>query len=353
MSASPHITIGGRRVGGGAPALIIAEVAQSHDGSVGMAHAFIDAAAEAGADAIKFQTHIAEAESTLDEAFRVKFSLQDETRYDYWKRMEFTAEQWVGLSDHAARRGVIFLSSVFSVPAIELLDRVGVPAWKVGSGEIATPDLLAAAVKTGKPLLISTGMSSYAGIGATVAQVRKSGLGLALFQCTSRYPNPLERVGLNVIDELRRRFTVPVGLSDHSGSPHPSLLAMARGADLIEIHVAFHRGMFGPDVPSSVDFAELKAITTARDAFGIMDANPVDKDAEAAELGGMRRLFGKSVACVRDLPAGTVLARDMLTLKKPGDGLPAKVLDALVGRRLARDVSARRLLRLEDLRSDE
>ncbi|MGC8917653.1 MAG: N-acetylneuraminate synthase family protein, partial [Thermoanaerobaculum sp.] len=111
--------------------LVIAEVAQAHDGSLGLAHAFIDAAADAGASAIKFQTHIAAAESTLGEPWRVKFSPQDRTRYDYWRRMEFTEEQWVGLREHAEERGLYFLSSPFSVEAVELLERVGVAAWKV------------------------------------------------------------------------------------------------------------------------------------------------------------------------------------------------------------------------------
>jgi N,N'-diacetyllegionaminate synthase len=349
MSAGDTIEIGGRKVGGGAPAFIIAEVAQTHDGSLGLAHAFIDAAADAGADAIKFQTHVADAESTMDEAFRVKFSRQDATRYDYWRRMEFTAEQWAGLAGHARERGIVFLSSVFSVRALDMLDRIGVPAWKLGSGEIATPDLLAAVVASGKPLLVSTGMSSYAEIAETVGRVRTAGLGLALFQCTSRYPNPLERVGLNVIDELRSRFGGPVGLSDHSGSSYPSILALARGADLIEVHITFHRGMFGPDVPSSLDLAEFRSVVEARNAFARMDASPVDKDAEAAELGGMRRLFGKSVGIVGDLSAGTVLSAEMLTLKKPGDGIAPERMAALVGRKLARDVAANRLLRETDL----
>ena len=291
--------------------------------------------------------------STFDEAFRVKFSLQDTTRYDYWKRMEFTAEQWAGLSEHSGKRGLIFLSSVFSVSALEMLDRIGVPAWKLGSGEISTPDLLTAAAKTGKPLLVSTGMSTYEEIGATVAKVRGAGLGLVLFQCTTRYPNPLDRVGINVMDELRTRFDCLVGLSDHSGIPYPSLLALARGADMLEIHVAFHRGMFGPDVPASVTFDELRLICKARDAFVEMDGSPVDKDREAAELAELRRLFGKSVAPVRDLPAGTVLEASMLTLKKPGTGIAPDLIPQLVGRRLVEAVKGDRLLRLEDLGANE
>ena len=143
------IEIAGRQVGGGEPALLIAEIAQAHDGSLGLAHAFIDAAATAGADAVKFQTHIAAAESTLDEPFRVRFSKQDATRYEYWQRMQFTPEQWAGLADHARERKLIFLSSAFSVDAVELLQRLKVPAWKIASGELASRTMLAAMVAAG------------------------------------------------------------------------------------------------------------------------------------------------------------------------------------------------------------
>ena len=129
--------IADRPVGTGHPCFIIGEVAQAHDGSLGMAHAYIDAIADAGADAVKFQTHIAAEESTPDEMWRVKFSYQDDSRFDYWRRMEFTEAQWRGLADHAGEKGLVFLSSPFSVAAVELLARIGVPAWKIASGRAA------------------------------------------------------------------------------------------------------------------------------------------------------------------------------------------------------------------------
>ena len=343
------IKIGGRAVGDGAPALLIAEVGQAHDGSLGTAHAFIDASAAAGADAIKFQTHIAAAESTLDEEFRVKFSKQDATRYDYWHRMEFTPEQWAGLAEHAAEKELIFLSSAFSVAAVELLDKLGHPAWKIGSGEYKSMDLMAAMAATGGPILLSTGMSRWAEIADSAAGIRALGVDLALFQCTSRYPTPLDAVGLNVIDELRDAHGCPVGLSDHSGSPFPSLAALARGADMIEVHVTFDRGLFGPDVPASLTFDQFRQVADAREAFAQMDANPVDKDVIADELETMRGLFTKSLAPTRALGKGTVLAADMVTAKKPGTGIAATRLEEMLGRTLAHDVAADRLLRLEDL----
>jgi len=343
------IKVGDRAVGNGAPALLIAEVGQAHDGSLGTAHAFIDASAAAGADAIKFQTHIAAAESTLDEEFRVKFSKQDAPRYDYWRRMEFTPEQWAGLAGHAAEKGLIFLSSAFSVTAVELLAKLDHPAWKIGSGEYKSADLMAAMAATGRPILLSTGMSRWAEIAESAAGIRALGVDLALFQCTSRYPTPLDAVGLNVIDELRQAHGCPVGLSDHSGSPFPSLAALARGVDMIEVHVTFDRGLFGPDVPASLTFDQFRQVADARAAFAQMDANPVDKDAVADELETMRGLFTKSLAPTRALTKGTVLTAEMLTAKKPGTGIAAGKLEDVLGRTLARDVAADRLLRPEDL----
>lgn len=343
------LRIGAREIANGQRAFLIAEVAQSHDGSLGLAHSYIDAAANVGADAVKFQTHIAAAESTLDEPFRVRFSRQDATRYDYWRRMEFTAEQWAGLVEHARDRGIVFLSSAFSVAAVELLDRLGMPAWKVGSGEFRSTELIERMVASGKPVLYSTGMSNWSEIDTAAAQLEVRGADYALFQCTSRYPTPLELVGLNILGAMQTRYDCPVGLSDHSGSPWPSVTAIARGAAMIEAHITFDRAMFGPDVPASLTTAEWKLLAEARDAIAELDAHPVDKDAEAHALSPMRDLFTKSVAPVRSLPAGTLLTADLLTTKKPGTGIPAAKLGDLVGRRLARDVAADRVLTEEDI----
>ena len=349
QEADSQITIGERVVGGGASALLVAEVAQAHDGSLGLAHSFIDAAADAGADAVKFQTHIAAAESTLDEPFRVRFSDQDQTRYEYWKRMEFTEAQWEGLCRHAADAKLTFLSSAFSLAAVELLTRIGVPAWKVGSGEYKSRELFSAMVATGKPILLSTGMSTFAEISEGVDLVRGEGCAIALLQCTSKYPTSLHEVGLNVIDELRDRYACPVGLSDHSGQPWPGIAALARGADLIEAHLTFDRLMFGPDTAASLTVAEFRKLREARDAFATMDAHPVEKDAAAEGLGEMRRLFTKSVAPQRRLTRGTTLTAEMLAVKKPGSGIPANLLETLIGRTLKRDVQPDRVLVWDDI----
>jgi N-acetylneuraminate synthase len=329
--------------------LIIGEVAQAHDGSLGTAHAFIDAIASAGADAVKFQTHIAAAESTPGEPWRVKFSPQDATRYEYWKRMEFTEAQWHGLKKHADDRGLLFLSSPFSTEAVELLTRVGVGAWKVASGEVSTTPMFERMAATALPMLISTGMSSLSEIDAAVHYVRALGVPFAVLQCTSAYPCPAEKVGLNLLPFFRERYQCAVGLSDHSGTIYPGLAAATLGARVLELHITLSREMFGPDVPASVTVAELRQLVDGVRFVERMIASPVDKDALAEEMRPLRDLFTKSVVARVDLPAGTILRPDHLTLKKPGTGIPASRLPELVGLRLRHDRAADELLNADDL----
>ena len=342
-------SIGDRPIGDGQPAFIIAEIAQAHDGSLGMAHALIDAAADAGADAIKFQTHLAEAESTLDEPFRIRFSRQDATRFDYWRRMEFTPEQWHGLADHVRKRGRVFLSSAFSLQAVELLKNIGVAVWKIGSGEFASRTLWEAMMNAPAPILFSTGLATRAETREAVEIFRANGVPYALLQCTTAYPAPLELVGLNVMDELREEFGCPVGLSDHSGTIFPGMTALARGANILEVHVTFDRRLFGPDSAASLTFEELKTVCGMRDAIAIMDANPVDKDDMAERLQSLREVFGRSLSPVRPLWAGEVLSADMVVAKKPSGGIRPESLQQVIGRRLARDVTPDRILRWSDL----
>ena len=324
--------------------LVIAEVAQAHDGSLGAAHAFIDAIAATGADAVKFQTHIAAAESTPAEPWRVKFSTQDATRYDYWKRMEFAEAQWRELKAHADQRGLQFLSSPFSVEAVELLERVGVAAWKVASGEVSNAPMFERMAATGLPVILSTGMSPLAEIDAAVRRIQARGLPLTVLQCTTAYPCPADKVGLNLLGTFRQRYHCPVGLSDHSGTIYPGLAAAALGASVIEVHITLSRQMFGPDVPASLTPEELEQLVRGVRFIGTALANPVDKDALAAEAAPLRQMFMKSVVARADLPAGTVLTQEHLAAKKPGTGIPAARLPELIGRRLVRDVGRDMLL---------
>jgi N-acetylneuraminate synthase len=328
--------------------LVIGEVGLAHDGSLGYAHAFIDEVARAGADAVKFQTHIAAAESTPAEPFRVKFSRQDASRYDYWKRMEFSEAQWRELAAHAADRGLLFLSSPFSIEAVDLLTRVGMPIWKVASGEVGNLAMLDRMIATGAPVILSSGMSSIAELDASVNRVRRAGRTLAVVQCTTAYPCPPERIGLNVIPFLRERYQCLSGLSDHSGTIYPGLAAATLGAEVLEVHVTMSRGMFGPDVPASVTMEEMRQLVDGIRFIETMTAHPVDKDAVAADMAPLRAIFTKSVVARVAVPAGTILTGEHLAAKKPGTGIPAERLTELLGRRVVRELAPDEPLRAGD-----
>jgi len=329
--------------------LIIGEVALTHDGSLGLAHAFVDAIASAGADAVKFQTHIAAAESTPSEPFRVKFSRQDKTRYDYWKRMEFSEEGWRGLAEHARERGLLFLSSPFSVRAVEMLERIEMPLWKIASGETSNNLLLDRILDTGRPVLLSTGMSPVEEIDGAVARVRARKVDVGVFQCTTAYPCPPEKVGLNMLPFYRERYGCWVGLSDHSATIYPGLAGAATGMDMLEVHVTLSREMFGPDVVASITTAELRQLVDGVRFIERMRAHPIDKNASAQETAPLRKLFTRSLVASSDLPAGTVISREHVAIKKPGTGLAPDRLEEVIGRRLARPVAVDQVLAAEDI----
>ena len=344
---NPAFFIGQHEVGRGR-CFIIGEIAQAHDGSLGMAHAYIDAIARAGADAVKFQTHIAEAESSPQEPWRVKFSRQDISRFDYWKRMEFTMDQWLGLKEHVEEKGLVFLSSPFSLQAADLLDDIGMAAWKVASGEINNPALLNRMAITGKPILLSSGMSSLAELDRALAMVRAHDCAVAVMQCTSSYPTPPEKLGLNLLAEFRARYKCPVGLSDHSGDIFGGLAAASLGSDLLEVHVTMSREMFGPDVVASVSTGELSQLIRGIRFIEQALAHPVNKDSQANDMLELREIFTKSLFLAVDLPAGTVLEECHLITKKPGIGIPANQIGQVIGRRLLSQQRRGWMLRMTD-----
>ena len=327
--------------------LIIAEVGLAHDGSLSLAHDYIDAVAKTGADAVKFQTHIAEAESTSYEPFRVPMSGQDKTRWDYWKRTAFTEEQWKGLADHASDFDLLFMSSPFSVEAVQMLERVGQEIWKIPSGGLTNPRLLEAVKATGKPILLSTGMSTLAEIDTAVAPLL--GNTLCVMQCTSRYPCPPEKIGLTLLSVYKSRYGCLVGLSDHSGTIYPSLLAVSKKAAAVEVHVTLSRNMSGPDVAAAITIEELRSLVDGVSFIETMQAHVVDKDKEAVSLAASRKAFGYSVVVVSDMPAGTILNQSHLAVKKPGTGIPAADFGKVLGCTLLQDVKADHLFSPEDL----
>lgn len=313
---------------------VVAEVAQAHDGSLGTAHAFIDAVADAGADAVKFQTHIAAAESTPREPWRKRFSSQDATRFDYWRRMEFSESQWHELKAHAVARELLFLSSPFSIEAVQLLERVGVSGWKVASGETSNVTMLDAMLETRRPIILSTGMSLLQEIDDAVARINHAGNEAAILQCTSAYPCPAELVGLNVIDVFRERYGWAVGLSDHSATIYPGLAAATLGINVLEVHITLSRNMFGPDVIASLTPSELRQLVEGIRFTETMRRNPIDKTVVSHEIENLRGIFTKSIVAATDLAADLILEEKHLAIKKPGGGLKPNEIPLLLGRRL-------------------
>jgi N-acetylneuraminate synthase len=263
--------------------------------------------------------------------------------------MEFTEEQWHGLKNHADDCGLLFLSSPFSIEAVEMLSRVGVEAWKIASGEVSNTPMFNRIIETGLPIILSTGMSPLDEIDIAVERIMKHNLPLTVLQCTSMYPTPPEKIGLNLIPFFRDRYGCQVGLSDHSGTVYAGLAAAMLGIDALEVHVIFSREMFGPDVPASITISELRMLVEGISFIETIRTHPVDKDAMARELVEMRRLFTKSIVARIDLPAGTVLKPSHLLGKKPGIGIPIERMSELIGRRLIRDIRADEFIKESDL----
>jgi N,N'-diacetyllegionaminate synthase len=328
---------------------IIAEVGSVHDGSLGNALCLIDAAVECGVDAVKFQTHIAEAE-TLPDAPMPPF-FKGEPRFEYFKRTGFTLEQWQRLKERCDQRSVMFLSSPFSEAAVDLLERVGLQQYKIPSGEISNLPMLEKIAKLNKPVLLSSGMSSWTELDAAVQAVSKHHRQLTVLQCTTEYPCAYEHVGLNVMMEMRERYAVPVGLSDHTVTPYATFAAVTLGATVIERHFAFSRKMYGSDARHSLEPGEMADLVRGVRAIEAMLAAKIDK-AETSSFVEMKRVFEKSLVAVRDIPAGTVLTSEMIAIKKPGTGIPPVRLKEVLGKRTSRAVKSETVLTFNDIESE-
>jgi len=327
------------------PMKIIAEIGSVHDGSFDAAVRLIEAAADCGADTVKFQVHIPEVESLADAPNPPHFT--DETRMEYFQRTAFTPEQWATLKVAAEDSGLVFLASCFSQEALDLLEKIGVSAHKVPSGEVTNLPLLEKIVATGKPVYLSSGMSNWKELDAAVNILGKGGP-LTIMQCSSLYPCPPERAGLNVIGELWKRYSHPVGFSDHSDGIGIAVAAAASGATVIEKHFTLSRTMYGSDAPYATEpkfFAEMCAeLHRVWVALG----NQVDKD-DLGPYREMKRVFEKSVCTTKPILAGATLTVRDLACKKPGDGISAARFTEVVGRTIKHDLPADHKLNEEDL----
>ncbi len=321
------------------PVFLIAEIGQAHEGSLGILHSYIDALAVTGVDAIKFQTHIAEAESSIHEPFRVKFSYEDNTRFDYWKRMGFSKEQWIGIKQHCDDVGLEFISSPFSQAAVDLLEELDVKRYKIGSGEVTNFLMLEKIAKMGKPIILSSGMSSYDELDRSVEFIRTFGNQLSIVQCTTAYPTPYERLGLNVIGELKKRYPfAQIGLSEHTGEIYAGIAAVALGAALLEFHAVFDKRMFGPDATSSLEIDQISDLVKGVRAIEASLNNPIEKN-ELSNYEGLKKIFEKSLAVNKDLSKGDVLTFDDLEAKKPANrGIKASDFRKVIGKPLTKSM---------------
>lgn len=326
---------------------VIAEIGSVHDGSFGNAMRLIDVASECGVSAAKFQTHIASAETLRNAPMPSYF--KGEPRYEYFERTGFTFEKWKTLKAHCEEKNLEFMSSPFSIEAVELLEKLGVSQYKIPSGEVTNLPMLEVVAQTGKPVLLSSGMSSWQELDRAVETILKHQSSLTVLQCTSEYPCPYDQVGLNVMLEMKERYHLPVGLSDHTLTIYASLAAVSLGASVIEKHLTFSRLMYGSDAKHSLEPGELRDMVEGIQAIEAMLSFDVNKD-NIERYTEMKRIFEKSLVAVVDIPAGTQIVREMLGLKKPGSGMPPHKLNKVIGRFAAHEIHEGTLLSEDDFR---
>jgi N,N'-diacetyllegionaminate synthase len=312
---------------------VIAEVGMAHDGNINLAHSYIDAVKKTGVSAIKFQTHYADEESTLFDKFRVKNKyICDKTRYDYWKRTEFKKYEWMELKRHAESVGLIFLSTPFSIKAFQVLNSIGIKAWKIGSGEVSNVPFIEILAKTKKPIILSTGLSTVDEISESIQVINKYHNNIALLQCTSLYPCPINRIGINVIDFLKKKFSLKVGFSDHSGNPLTSLIASNNGAEIIEVHVIMNREMNGFDKDSSLTIEDLKFLNNAIDYKNRLLSKKIDKNKIYKDLKKNKFLFEKSIFIIRDKLKGQKIKLSDISFRKPALGIKVRNYKKVIGK---------------------
>jgi N,N'-diacetyllegionaminate synthase len=336
----PEFEIGDRPVGPGRPTYVIAEAGANHNRDLGIAREMIDVAAQAGADAIKFQTYSgAKIYSRKTPRFAYLEGVTDKAPVDLLEELSLPREWQPELSAYAAERGIHFFSTPFDHEAVAELDALDVPVLKIASFEIVDLPLIRRVAETGRPMLISTGMTVMGEIeDALDAAVEAGARAVGLLQCTSLYPAPAHRANLLAMETMRRAFGVPVGLSDHTTGIAVPIAAAALGAAFVEKHFTLDRTMEGPDHGFALEPDELVAMVAGiREAqVAIGDGRKEGPGPEESEE--MYRLGRRSLILTRDLPAGTVLEPDMLTVKRPGFGIPPKHLELVLGRQLKVDV---------------
>ncbi len=327
---------------------IIAEIGLSHEGSLGLAIALAKSAIMHGSDIVKFQAHFPEFESSKSEKFRTPFSHQDSTRWDYWQRTGFSYENWIYLKNEVEKAGGIFAVSVFSKQALDFFLSQKIQVIKLGSGDLTNEELLSGFDGFTGTILLSTGLATEIEIHDAANWLTKhsNNSDSAILQCTSKYPTPLAQVGINVMNEIKDKYRIKSGLSDHTIGITSSLAAVMHGADFLEKHFVLSKDMFGPDVICSITPQELKFISDFRDEYRQVMVN-VDKDEVALELTEVKQIFSRSLGLKRSIKAGEVPSEQDFCLRKPSGGLEWSSRSKFFGKPLQRDCNLDELLTLD------
>jgi len=324
-----------RLIGDEEPCFIIAEAGVNHNGDINIAKRLIDAAKYAGADAVKFQTFKTEAFITR---YAEKANYQKETtnstesQFDMIKKLELSGDDFKELFYYAQNKGILFLSSPFDKDSVDLLNELGISAFKIGSGEITNFPLLKHIAKKKHPIILSTGMSTLGEVAEALEFLNKEGASdIIILHCVSAYPAKVGDMNLKVIETLRHAFKLPVGLSDHTMGITVPIAAVALGACVIEKHFTLDKKLHGPDHRASLVPKELKDMIKAiRDVEKAMGNG--SKCLSATE-GKNRSVIRRSIIAKVDIPANTIIRKDMLEIKRPGDGLEPKLISSIIGKK--------------------
>ncbi|WP_152418648.1 N-acetylneuraminate synthase family protein [Halorubrum distributum] len=336
------IEIDGRKIGQNERPYIIAEVGINARNDVTLAKRFIEVAANSGADAVKFQTHLADAEMVESEMRSVGAG----EVYDTVADCEWSIEEHRELQSHAETHNITFLSTPFSTEAVDLLNEIDVPAIKIGSGELTNRHLIERAASTGKPLLISTGMNSLDEIEAACDYIDDVVDEYVLFYCVSEYPTTAEDFDFETISILEERFNVPVGFSDHSTGVEAAKVAIGNSAALIEKHFTIDRRLPGPDQEVSIEPEELENICSFSDLYHRTSSRREGLHTEESEI---KKWAQHSVVTSRPIESGEQLTKDNTTTKRPSNGISADQYFELLGTEVNRSISENTCLTESDL----
>lgn len=344
--------IASRPIGPGHPCFVIAEAGVNHNGDLTLAHRLIDAAAQAGADAVKFQTFRADrlvTAGTVKAVYQTETTGGDEGQQGMLSRLELSSEAHASLIGHAAERGILFLSTPYDPESLDLLVQLAVPALKIASTDVTNPPFLRQADSSGVPVILSTGMAGQEDVDMAVASLKNSSSEgrLAILQCTSQYPAPLDEVNLKVMMRYHARYGCPVGFSDHSQGLDACSWAVAAGAMLVEKHITLDRTLPGPDHRASIEPDELSRLTATIRAVERALGDGVKRimPSEAAN----RAVMQKSLVARADIAAGERFTAALLACKRPASGLPPSAWERVVGRRAARTILADQPLHADDV----